>query len=63
METSNKQREKSLVERLLEGEEVVCRHCGKGIYRPLHPEAKINHAFVCDYCGSRFHWDPKVEVK
>ena len=63
MGTSNKQREKSLVERLLDGEEVVCRRCGKGIYRPLHPEAKINHAFVCDYCGSRFHWDPKVEVK
>lgn len=63
METSNKQREKSLVERLLDGEEVVCLCCGKGIYRPVNPAAKINHYFVCDCCGDGVHWDPMVEVK
>ena len=53
---------KSLIERLLDGEEITCQICHKGIYRPFNPRFKINHSFVCDQCGSHIHWDPVVEI-
>ena len=61
METTAKS--KSFLSKLLDGEDVVCDVCGKGIYRPFNPEAKINHYFTCDYCGLIYHWDPVVEIK
>ena len=60
METLNSST--SLVSRLLLGEEVKCDECKKGIYRPLNPNCKINHSFVCDVCGSTYHWDPVIEI-
>lgn len=52
-----------MIERLNAGELVKCKSCGKGIYRPFNPDAKINHSYVCDNCGANVHWDPVVEVK
>lgn len=54
---------KSLVSRLLDGEEIVCEKCGKGTYRPFNPNFKVNHVYVCDKCGFGIHWDPVVEVE
>ena len=42
----------NMIERLQKGEEVKCKECQKGIYRPFNPKYKINHAYVCDNCGS-----------
>lgn len=61
METSEKSI--SLVTRLLNGEQVTCTVCGKGIYEPVNPKAKINHGFICDNCGAHFSWDPVVIVE
>lgn len=59
----NLKKSKSLTSRLLDGEEVVCENCGKGIYRPFNPQFKVNHSYVCDRCGDHVHWDPVVEVE
>lgn len=53
----------SLSSRLIQGEEVVCEKCGKGIYRPFNPRFKINHVYVCDNCGDSVHWDPVVDIE
>ena len=53
---------KPLLSRLLSGEEVRCDECNKGIYRPLNPKCEVNHCFVCDVCGSTYHWDPVIEI-
>ena len=52
----------SLTSRLLSGEEIKCNKCKKGIYRPLNPDHKVNHWFVCDVCGNTYHWDPVIEI-
>ena len=51
------------LDRLLSGEEVKCNICKKGIYKPFNPECEINHYFICNNCGSRFHWDPVVDIE
>ena len=51
------------VDALLRGDKVACRECGKGCYQPLNPSYKVNHYFVCDHCGSSFHWDPVVNIE
>lgn len=52
-----------MIEHLNKGEEARCKKCRKGIYRPYNPKSKINHIYVCDKCGSRFQWEPAVEVE
>lgn len=42
---------------------VVCESCGEGIYIPLNPNAEINHAFTCNKCGDRFHFEANVIVE
>lgn len=49
--------------RILNGEQVTCEKCRKGIYRPFNPKAKVNHCYVCDHCGDGIHWDPVVIVE
>lgn len=52
-----------MIERLQKGEKVKCKVCQKGIYQPFNPKYKINHAYVCDNCGSSINIDYAVEVK
>lgn len=52
-----------MIERLQKGEKVKCKVCQKGIYKPFNSKYKINHAYVCDNCGSSINIDPVVEVK
>ena len=61
METSNSSI--LLSEKLISGEEVKCVDCKKGIYKPFNPEAKVNHCFVCDTCGSHVMIEPCVVVE
>ncbi len=61
METT--QKSTSLMTRILNGEQVTCEKCRKGIYRPFNPKAKVNHCYVCDHCGDGIHWDPVVIVE
>lgn len=51
------------IEDLQNGKEIKCHACHKGIYRPFNPKYKINHAYVCDNCGSSINIDYVVEVK
>lgn len=52
-----------MIERLQKDEKVKCKVCQKGIYKPFNSKYKINHAYVCDNCGSSINIDPVVEVK
>lgn len=54
---------KSLMSRLLKGEQVICKQCGKGVYKPFKPNAKVNHYYICDNCGAQVHWDPVVDIE
>ena len=52
----------SLSERLMEGKEVKCLECQKGIYIPANKEAKVNHYYRCSKFGSVVILEPYVEV-
>jgi predicted RNA-binding Zn-ribbon protein involved in translation (DUF1610 family) len=62
MEKNANERKTSTAESLNE-KFMVCEVCGKGILRPFKPEAKINHSYICDYCGANVHYDPLVIVE
>ncbi len=51
------------IEDLQNGKKIECDICHKGIYRPFNSKFKVNHAYVCDNCGSCINIDPVVEVK
>ncbi len=36
---------------------VICNSCGKGIWIPCNPDAKLNHGFTCSNCGTRTNFD------
>ena len=52
-----------MIEKLRNGEEVKCRKCEKGTYKPINPAVKVNYWFRCNYCGAHYHYEPVVEVK
>ena len=45
-----------------EEDAVKCTLCNKGIMIPSNPEAKKNHCFVCNYCGSHLNIDENVKI-
>ncbi len=49
-------------EQLNEGK-VECLNCHNGTYKPLNPNYKVNHSFVCDNCGDNLLIEPKVIVE
>ncbi len=53
---------KSLIDRLLDGEKVICEACVKSYYKPLNPDAKVNHYYKCPECGNTIHFDPVVDI-
>lgn len=41
---------------LRDGKEVKCKHCSKGIIKPIG-DYKTAKCFVCDYCGKKINLD------
>lgn len=58
METSNNS---ISLDKINNGKE-VCTKCNKGYLKPLNPKYKINHCFICDYCGSALTIEPNIIV-
>lgn len=44
------------LKKLRNGEEVVCKHCGKGVMKPIG-DYKTTHCYVCDNCGNKINLD------
>lgn len=44
------------LKKLRNGENVECKHCGKGIIKPVG-DCKTTKCFVCDSCGKRINLD------
>ncbi len=42
------------LKKMKNGEEVKCKHCGKGIMRPVG-NAKTTSCFICDHCGVKLN--------
>ncbi len=42
------------LKKMKSGEEVKCKHCGKGIMQPVG-DYKTTHCFVCDNCHARLN--------
>ncbi len=47
-----------LIERLRNGETIICLECKKGIYVTTEGYTKTSHGFWCDKCGSMVHCTP-----
>lgn len=54
---------KSLIDKLINGEDVKCLKCSIGLYTPLNPYAETNHYYVCDKCKDTVHFDPVVDIE
>ena len=48
---------KELTPKTKSSDQIVCRLCGKGIWVPCNPDAKINHGFTCSRCGRHANFD------
>ncbi len=47
-----------LLNKLRNGEKVVCDECGKGVYRSVSgTEPQTTHCFVCSSCGTKINID------
>lgn len=45
------------LQKLRKGEEVICKTCGLGIYKPVGTDCKHAHGFVCSECGAKINID------
>lgn len=45
------------INKLRNGEKVICTSCGKGEYKPTGDDHKKTHCFVCDSCGAKINID------
>lgn len=43
-----------MLKKMREGEKVICKHCHKGIMKPIG-DHKVSHCFVCDNCHSKWN--------
>lgn len=47
-----------LLNKLRNGEKVVCDECGKGVYQPVNgANSQIAHCFECSNCGTKINID------
>jgi RNase P subunit RPR2 len=55
----------NLIANLLNGDEITCDKCQKGVLRPRNPEIALNMQvlFVCDNCGDLLHIHRKIDEK
>ena len=56
------EKDKSLTERLLNGEEVRCTECERGIYKPFTKNIKSCHDFICNNCNNHIHFIPNIII-
>lgn len=52
-----------IFKRLITEEQVICRECSKGVYRPVKKKDEPCYNYVCDVCGAHFVVEPMIEVK
>ncbi len=55
--------EKSLLERLRSGEQVICPKCGKAAIEPFGTTADKAYSFDCPECDFHAHWTPALNIE
>ena len=53
----------SIVQKLRNGEKVLCSHCKKGFYWPYNSKPEKAHCFMCDNCKSAINIDEKIDIE
>lgn len=53
----------SLIDRLRNGEKVICPQCKKGYLLPYNAAVDKAHSFSCPKCDFHAHWDPVIEIE
>lgn len=52
-----------LIDRLRNGEEIICPKCGKAVIEPFQTTADKAHAFNCPECDFHVHWTPVIDIE
>ncbi len=60
---ADERNEKSLIERLRDGEKILCMKCGKDYYRTSAKDISTSHGFSCDACGAMINIDPVIDIE
>lgn len=55
-------KENNLIERLQNGEKIICKECGKGHYITNAKNVKASREFFCDKCHSAIRITPNITV-
>ena len=54
--------DKTLIEKLITGESVICTKCKKGTYQSLVKDTKNSHDFICNKCNDHIHLVPNIVI-
>jgi len=48
---------------LRENNEAKCPNCDGGVVKPVFANHEQIYAYMCEKCGYRFHFEPKVIIE
>ncbi len=54
---------KVTLERLINGERLLCPKCGKAYIEPFGTTADKAHSFYCPKCDFEAHYTPKLDIE
>lgn len=46
-----------MLRKLRNGEDVICKKCNTGVYKPIGTDCKYTHGFKCSKCGETINID------
>lgn len=52
----------TIIDRLRNGEQIVCPKCNDAIIIPVGTTADKAHDFICSKCDFEAHWTPALDI-